>query len=154
MCANVGDSRAMMASLNPKSRFSNVPLCIAATLCYNAVPNGILLSKPLSVDHKPHRPDERARISKSSAKVRNLRVCSCRLHCLLHPVTSAHLISTLCVSRMQILSERSLGIDGGDPDKYYVCRVHNGYAFVDQRLLCSNIVSTDRFDTASCLRAP
>lgn len=25
-----------------------------------------------------------------------------------------------------MLSERQLGIDGGDPDKYYVCRVYNG----------------------------
>lgn len=49
VCANVGDSRAMIGSRGPR---------------------GSTISKALSSDHKPHRPDERARISKSHAKVR------------------------------------------------------------------------------------
>ena len=56
-------------------------------------PTGGLVAKALSSDHKPQRPDERARIGRTSAK---------------------------------ILSERQLGIEGGDPDKWYVCRVQNG----------------------------
>lgn len=48
MCANVGDSRAMLASRNA---------------------NGALVAKPLSIDHKPSRDTERARINKSPAKV-------------------------------------------------------------------------------------
>lgn len=74
MCANVGDSRAMIASEVPGS-------------------GGAIVARPLSIDHKPNRPDELARLQQASGR---------------------------------ILSERQLGIEGGDPDKYYVCRVHNG----------------------------
>jgi serine/threonine protein phosphatase PrpC len=72
VCGNVGDSRAMLAARSP---------------------TGGLVAKALSSDHKPQRPDERARIGRTAAK---------------------------------ILSERQLGIEGGDPDKWYVCRVQNG----------------------------
>jgi len=72
ICANVGDSRAMIASRNYSKG---------------------LVAKALSSDHKPQRPDERARIQRTNAK---------------------------------ILSEKQLGIEDGDPDKWYVCRVHNG----------------------------
>lgn len=74
MCANVGDSRAMIATARPDGRPG-------------------LIAQPISNDHKPQRTDERQRIAKSAAKV---------------------------------LSERTLGIEGGDPNKLYVCRVHNG----------------------------
>lgn len=53
-----------------------------------------LASRPLSSDHKPTRPDERARVSARPA---------------------AH-----------IASENALGISGGGEEKLYVCRVHNG----------------------------
>lgn len=73
LCANVGDSRAMMGSVLPGGR-------------------GVI-ARPLSIDHKPNRPEEKARIKQSTGR---------------------------------ILSERALGIEGGDPDKLYVCRVHAG----------------------------
>lgn len=72
ICANVGDSRAIIGSRNPQKG---------------------LVAKALSSDHKPQRPDERARIQRTNAKV---------------------------------LSENQLGIENGDPDKWYICRVHNG----------------------------
>ncbi len=48
VCANVGDSRAMVAARN--AHFG-------------------LVAKALSSDHKPQRPDERARISRTGAKI-------------------------------------------------------------------------------------
>lgn len=71
-CANVGDSRAMIGTLGPR---------------------GNMIARPLSIDHKPNRPEERARLMQASGR---------------------------------ILSERQLGIEGGDPDKFYVCRLHGG----------------------------
>lgn len=50
ICCNVGDSRAMIA---------RGPLAGGAPL----------VSKALSIDHKPSRPDERARVQQSSAKI-------------------------------------------------------------------------------------
>ena len=48
-CANVGDSRAMMGTLS--------------------VHGNDLLARPLSVDHKPQRPEENARISRTNARI-------------------------------------------------------------------------------------
>ena len=58
VCANLGDSRAMIA----RGRLPEGPP-------YTASSAAGLITKALSNDHKPSRPDEKARIQKTAAKI-------------------------------------------------------------------------------------
>jgi serine/threonine protein phosphatase PrpC len=90
LCANVGDSRAMMGSDGGGGGAR-----VAGPQQPHHPPHP-LTAHPLSVDHKPDRPDERARIEAGAV-----------------------------AGSAVILSEAELGVAGGDGSKLYVCRVAN-----------------------------
>jgi serine/threonine protein phosphatase PrpC len=71
ICANVGDSRAIMGSLKHKSSQLTAQEVVASNNTHD--PNKVWVAHALSRDHKPDTKDEKERILSSNGRVDTFR---------------------------------------------------------------------------------